>query len=83
MTDLLARLRDIRRSGDGWVARCPAHEDRHENLSIHHRENRRLVKCPGWMDQNHSALGIRCATNRREDRDAWQLGGVETIEAAT
>jgi hypothetical protein len=26
MTDLLAQLKGVARSGDGWTARCPAHE---------------------------------------------------------
>ena len=51
MTDLLARLVGVSRSGDGWTARCPAHEDRHKSLSIHHRDGRWLLKCHagcGW-----------------------------------
>jgi hypothetical protein len=30
----LARLPDHRRSGAGWVTRCPGHDDRHASLSI-------------------------------------------------
>ena len=45
MTDLLARLKGVEPSGDGWTARCPAHEDRHNSLSVHHRDGRWLVKC--------------------------------------
>jgi hypothetical protein len=33
--DLLARLKGVRRSGEGWTAKCPAHEDRQNSLSIH------------------------------------------------
>jgi hypothetical protein len=53
MTDLLARLVGVSRSGDGWTARCPAHEDRHKSLSIHHRDGRWLLKCHagcGWPE---------------------------------
>lgn len=32
--DALARLERTRRSGDGWVALCPAHEDRTASLSV-------------------------------------------------
>src|SRR5262245_39169552 len=45
MTDLLARLIGVSRSGEGWTARCPAHEDKHNRLSIHHRNGRWLLKC--------------------------------------
>jgi len=31
---LLSRLECVRKSGRGWVARCPAHEDRSPSLSI-------------------------------------------------
>ncbi len=31
---LLDRLEGVRRSGAGWTARCPAHEDRDPSLSV-------------------------------------------------
>lgn len=53
MIDLLARLQGVGRSGDGWTARCPAHDDRHNSLSIHHRDGRWLLRCHagcGWQE---------------------------------
>lgn len=53
MIDLLAQLQGVVRSGDGWTARCPAHDDRHNSLSIHHRDGRWLLRCHagcGWQD---------------------------------
>lgn len=32
--EILSRLSSVRRCGPGWVARCPAHEDREPSLSI-------------------------------------------------
>jgi hypothetical protein len=32
--DFLDRLDRVKRSGSGWTARCPAHEDRHASLSV-------------------------------------------------
>jgi hypothetical protein len=32
--ELLDRLERVTRSGDGWMARCPAHEDRFPSLSV-------------------------------------------------
>jgi hypothetical protein len=35
-----------RRSGDGWIARCPAHNDRHPSLSINEgTDGRVLLHC--------------------------------------
>jgi hypothetical protein len=42
----LSRLERVRRSGSGWVARCPAHEDRSPSLSVREGgEGRVLVYC--------------------------------------
>jgi Recombinase/Resolvase, N terminal domain len=52
MTGLLACLNGVVRSGDGWTARCPAHDDRRNSLSVHHRHGRWLLKCHagcGWQ----------------------------------
>jgi len=45
MVDLLARLKGVRRSGKGCTAQCPAHEDRQNSLSVHHRDGKWLLKC--------------------------------------
>lgn len=43
--ELLDHFDGVRRSGTGWVARCPAHEDRHQSLSITEAEDRILLRC--------------------------------------
>lgn len=46
VNDLLSRLEGVRPSGDGWIARCPAHEDRHQSLKIDVGDDGRiLVHC--------------------------------------
>ena len=42
---ILERLKDVRRSGGGWMARCPAHEDRSPSLSIHEGDGKILLHC--------------------------------------
>lgn len=43
---LLFRLEGVRKSGNGHVARCPAHKDRSASLSVcEGRDGRALVKC--------------------------------------
>ena len=40
---VLCRLDGVRRCGRGWVARCPAHEDREPSLSIAQGTRRRVL----------------------------------------
>lgn len=58
--DLLARLDGVRRSGRGWVAPCPAHDDRHPSLSVCEGERAILLRC--WagcsVDEIMAVLGI-------------------------
>jgi putative DNA primase/helicase len=43
---VLSRLASARRSGNGWTAKCPAHDDRQASLSVGTgRDGRVLVKC--------------------------------------
>jgi len=44
--EFLTRLERVKRSGKGWTARCPAHDDRLASLSIGEGDDGRvLVKC--------------------------------------
>jgi len=48
---LLAKLPDAKRSGKGWVARCPAHDDHRASLSIAEGDDSRaLVRCHAGCD---------------------------------
>src|SRR5688572_20556184 len=40
--NILEKFSDVRRSGEGWIARCPAHDDRRPSLSIRQGEKRRV-----------------------------------------
>lgn len=42
---LLARLEHVRRSRDGWMARCPAHDDRSPSLSLRESDGKILLHC--------------------------------------
>ena len=59
--DLLSRLDCVRRSGKGWTARCPAHDDRSPSLSIREGDRGVLLRC--WsgcsLDEVCTALGIQ------------------------
>jgi hypothetical protein len=68
---VLERLERVKRSGEGWIASCPAHEDRHASLSIGVGDDgRALVKCFAGcsVDDVVRALGL-------EMRDLYPEGG--------
>lgn len=48
---IAATLGDAHRSGDGWVCRCPAHEDNHASLSLKVAAGMLLWKCHAGCDQ--------------------------------
>ncbi|MBW1930970.1 MAG: HTH domain-containing protein [Deltaproteobacteria bacterium] len=44
--DFLTRLEGVHRNANGWIARCPAHNDEHASLAVSEGEDGRiLVKC--------------------------------------
>ncbi len=59
---ILAKLRAVRKTGNGWLAQCPVHDDRHPSLAIAEGDDGRvLVKChAGCATQaTVAALGLR------------------------
>lgn len=49
--ELIARALEGRRSGRGWMAKCPAHQDRGPSLSICERDGKPLLHCFGGCPQ--------------------------------
>ena len=48
---VLTRFEGVRRSGDNWTARCPAHDDRRSSLSVSTgADGRVLLKCHAGCD---------------------------------
>jgi hypothetical protein len=45
LDQVLSLLHGVRRGGRGWVARCPAHDDREPSLSIAEDGGRLLIHC--------------------------------------
>jgi hypothetical protein len=61
---LLERLPDAKPSGEGWSARCPAHEDRRPSLSFSEgADGRALLKCHSGCETEAvcEAIGLRLA----------------------
>ena len=63
---VLDAIKNVKPSGDGWSGRCPAHDDRHNSLTIHRgADGRALVKCHAGegcpTDRIVAALGLTMA----------------------
>lgn len=57
-------LGGARKSGAGWVARCPAHDDRNPSLSLSERNGKLLVHCFAGCPQDAVIDALR-------DRGLW------------
>ena len=71
MVDLLALFKNVRRSGEGWTAVCPGHDDHTASLSIGcGADDRWLIKCHAGCDPD----AIVAAVNL-EPRDLFRKNG--------
>jgi len=43
VNDILSRLRGVRRSGGGWLALCPAHNDKRASLSVKQTHDQKIL----------------------------------------
>jgi DNA primase (bacterial type) len=43
--DILARLQGVKKNGSGYMACCPAHEDKNPSLSVCEKSGKILIKC--------------------------------------
>ncbi len=60
LTELLPKLKGVRRNGRGWMALCPAHEDRNQSLSVREQGDKILLYCHGGCRTEDilSAIGL-------------------------
>jgi putative DNA primase/helicase len=63
-----------RKSGEGWSAKCPAHDDRTPSLSLQDAKGKVLVKCHAGCEQAAvvdalKARGLWPVSEHRPDRD--------------
>jgi putative DNA primase/helicase len=57
---MIAKALNGRKVGGGWMARCPAHDDRYPSLSIREAEDGKiLIYCHAGCDQEHVIAALR------------------------
>jgi rhodanese-related sulfurtransferase len=68
---IAARLQG-KKSGSGWAAKCPAHEDRNPSLSLRDADGKILVHCHAGCDQRAVVAALRSRglwpEKKRQDR---------------
>src|SRR5262249_52921107 len=61
---LISKLSAAKKAGEGWLARCPAHDDQRASLSVSEGDDgRALIKCHASCDTAAilSAVGLKLA----------------------
>src|SRR2546430_2681676 len=74
LEELLARLKQVRKCGNGYVALCPAHDDSNPSLSITEKRGKVLWHCQAGCSQEAvqakliELVGNNNGTNRTPQR---------------
>ncbi len=70
LNEVLAKLKRVRKVRGGWIARCPAHEDRNPSLSLTVREEKILIHCHAGCTAESicAAIGIKTSVLFLNDR---------------
>jgi putative DNA primase/helicase len=60
LQEILIRLQNVKKNGNGYTALCPSHDDAKQSLSIKETDGKILLKCFAGCDAQTivSALGI-------------------------
>ena len=63
MTDILKLFKGVRKSGAGWTALCPAHEDKQNSLSVVRGDGKWLLCCQAGckVEAVTEAIGLTVA----------------------
>ncbi len=72
--ETMAKALGGRKVGQGWTARCPAHDDREPSLSIRDADGKVLVRCHAGCDQREviAALKARGLWDGKERSTNWK-----------
>lgn len=62
LADLLPHLEAVRRSADGYVGKCPAHDDKHASLSVTERDGTLLAKCHAGCSFDEILAAVKIPT---------------------
>ena len=74
---ILSKIPDAKKSGKGWSARCPTHDDRHPSLSVAEGEDGRvLLNCHAGCTFKAIVAAMGIAEEKARQRN-WERGFTE------
>ena len=74
--EIIAKALGGRRAGAGWMAHCPAHDDRTPSLSVRDfTDGKVLVRCHAGCDQERVIAALR-------ERNLWTGFRLKSLRAA-
>ena len=76
--DLIAKALGGRKTGGGWAARCPAHNDRKPSLSMRDADGKGLVRCHAACDQDSKKYSTKSRTNATAMQGKTEPGNSDT-----
>ena len=79
--ETIARALGGRKLGQGWTARCPAHDDREPSLSIRDADGKVLVRCHAGCDQRDVIAALK-ARGLWDGKDRSTHGGLRRREVS-
>jgi hypothetical protein len=77
----LVKFLDAKPSSGGWIAKCPAHDDKNPSLSFTERDGKLLFHCHAGCPQNTVLEKIREITDRTSISQSRQIHQYEKIWA--
>lgn len=82
--EILPRLENKKRSGKGWSARCPAHDDQHNSLSVKEGQNGKvLLFCHAGCEYKDILESIGVALNNGQQSVNQSKSSYRRDEEAT
>jgi hypothetical protein len=82
LEQVLDRLHGVRASGDGYTARCPAHDDRHQSLSVGAGQSRAVVLNCHACGASPDNIVVAAGLDPRDILGARSNGAVVPVRAS-
>src|SRR4051794_37213878 len=74
INDLLPRLKKVKKSGNGYSAQCPAHDDKKNSLSVSETsEGKPLLKCFAGCSYSQILAALGISTNENEKQSSEKI----------